>query len=95
MVSEQVRRPGLSTVDASTDQLRRRAKMKNIAKRSLESGEDCNDIPESMRRYLALQAMESGKTLGRDLLSRHGGMAAYGSGMLFNSESSQTKVGMY
>lgn len=95
MVSEQVRCHGLLTVHASANQLRRRAKMKNIAKRSLESGEDCNDIPESMRRYLALQAMESGKTLGRDLLGRHGGMATYDSGMLFNSESNQTKVGMY
>jgi hypothetical protein len=45
-----------------------------------------------MRRYLALQAMESGKPLGRDLLGR-GGAFAYGSGMLLNSESSSSKVG--
>ena len=70
----------------------RRAKIKNIAKKSIESGEDCNDIPESMRRYLALQAMESGKTLGRDFLGRTGGMP-YGSGMLLNTETSSSKVG--
>ncbi|KAF2088037.1 hypothetical protein K490DRAFT_73470 [Saccharata proteae CBS 121410] len=70
----------------------RRAKIKNIAKKSIESGEDCNDIPDSMRRYLALQAMESGKTLGRDFLGRTGGMAPYGSGMLLNTDSSSSKV---
>ncbi|KAJ9637799.1 hypothetical protein H2199_007293 [Coniosporium tulheliwenetii] len=72
----------------------RRAKIKNTVKKSIESGEDCNDIPESMRRYLALQAMESGKSLGRDLLGRSGGgMTPYGSGsMLFNGETSSAKV---
>ncbi|KAF1999956.1 hypothetical protein P154DRAFT_436203 [Amniculicola lignicola CBS 123094] len=70
----------------------RRAKIKNIAKKSIENGDDCNDIPESMRRYLALQAMESGKTLGRDFLGRAGGMAAYGSGMLLNTDTSSSKV---
>jgi len=72
----------------------RRAKIKNIAKKSIESGEDCNDIPESMRRYLALQAMESGKTLGRDFFCRTGGgMAAYGSGaMLLNTDTGSSKV---
>ncbi|KAF2103861.1 hypothetical protein NA57DRAFT_30124 [Rhizodiscina lignyota] len=69
----------------------RRAKIKNIAKKSIESGEDCDGIPESMRRYLALQAMESGKSLGRELLARNG-MAAYGNGMLLNTESSSAKV---
>lgn len=44
-----------------------------------------------MRRYLALQAMESGKPLGRDLLGRGG--FAYGSGMLLNTETSSSKVG--
>lgn len=72
----------------------RRAKIKNIAKKSIESGEDCNDIPESMRRYLALQAMESGKTLGRDFLCRTGGgMVAYGGGaMLLNTDTGSSKV---
>jgi hypothetical protein len=34
----------------------RRAKIKNIAKRSIESGEDCDSIPDSMRQYLAMHA---------------------------------------
>ena len=70
----------------------RRAKIKNIAKKSIENGEDCNDIPESMRRYLALQAMESGKPLGNNLLARGG--FAYSSSMLLNTETSSSKVGM-
>jgi hypothetical protein len=35
-----------------------------MAKKSLETGEDINDMPESMRQYLQLQAMESGKGFG-------------------------------
>ncbi|KAF2279965.1 uncharacterized protein EI97DRAFT_369918 [Westerdykella ornata] len=71
----------------------RRAKIKNIAKKSIENGDDCNDIPESMRRYLALQAMESGKSLGGSLLGRAGGaLAPYGSGMLLNTDTSSSKV---
>ncbi len=34
-----------------------------MAKKSLESGEDMDSIPESMRQYLAMQAMESGKSI--------------------------------
>ncbi|KAF2011534.1 hypothetical protein BU24DRAFT_283278 [Aaosphaeria arxii CBS 175.79] len=71
----------------------RRAKIKNIAKKSIENGDDCNDIPESMRRYLQLQAMESGKSLGGSLLGRAGGsMTPYGSGMLLNTDTSSSKV---
>lgn len=69
----------------------RRAKIKNIAKKSIENGDDCNDIPESMRRYLALQAMESGKSIGTNFLGRSGGMP-YGSGMLLNTDTSSSKV---
>jgi Homeodomain len=46
----------------------RRAKIKNLVKKSIENGEDSNEIPESMRRYLAMQAMETGKPLGRDFM---------------------------
>jgi len=35
-----------------------------MAKKSLETGEDINDMPESMRQYLQMQAMESGKGFG-------------------------------
>lgn len=74
----------------------RRAKIKNIAKKSIEDGGDCNDIPESMRRYLALQAMESGKSIGTGFLGRAGGsMAPYGSGMLLNTDTSSSKVGEF
>src|ERR1700753_3748947 len=69
----------------------RRAKIKNIVKKSIENGEDSNEIPESMRRYLAMQARESGKPLGRDLLGR----GYYGTGsLLLNTETSSSKVGM-
>ena len=68
----------------------RRAKIKNIAKKSIESGEDCNEIPDSMRRYLAIQAAESGNPLGGDLLAR----ASNGTGMFLNPESN-SKVGKF
>ena len=45
-----------------------------------------------MRRYLALQAMESGKSMGTNFLGRAGGMP-YGSGMLLNTDTSSSKVG--
>lgn len=49
-----------------------------------------------MRRYLALQAMESGKSLGGSILGRTGGaMAPYGSGMLLNTDTSSSKVGEF
>ena len=63
------------------DMQNRRAKIKNMAKKSLETGEDIDSIPESMRAYLAMQAMESGKGLGGNYFGRtglspfgHGGM---------------------
>ncbi|KAI9853692.1 MAG: Transcription elongation factor SPT4 [Vezdaea acicularis] len=71
----------------------RRAKIKLLAKKSIETGEDCDAIPESMRQYLALQAMESGKPLGPRFLGR-AGVAAYGSGLLMNGDSTNpSKVG--
>ena len=75
----------------------RRAKIKLMAKKSIETGEDCDAIPESMRNYLALQAMESGKPLANGFLGRTcGPVAAYGSGgMLLGPESGgPSKVGM-
>lgn len=72
----------------------RRAKIKNIAKKSIESGEDCDGIPESMRKYLAMQAMSEGKGIGRELLVRNG-MASFGSsGLMLNNDSNTQKVGM-
>lgn len=73
----------------------RRAKIKLLAKKSIETGEDCDAIPDSMRQYLALQAMESGKPLTRDFLGRSQGLSHYGGGgMIMNAESNAPgKVG--
>ena len=43
--------------------LPRRAKIKLLAKKSIETGEDCDAIPESMRQYLMVQDIESVKPL--------------------------------
>lgn len=72
----------------------RRAKIKLLAKKSIETGEDCDAIPESMRQYLAIQAMESGKSLGGNFLGRSG-LMPYGSGsmMMGGDQGPQGKVG--
>lgn len=58
-----------------------------MAKKSIETGEDLDNIPEAMRQYMAMQAMESGQSLGANFLGR-GGFASYGSGsMLLGSDS--------
>lgn len=69
-----------------------------IAKKSLENGEDCDNIPESLRQLLAMQAMETGRPLPRQLFGRPGlPIAQYGSGgMLMAGDPNATgKVGMY
>ncbi|KAI1847157.1 hypothetical protein JX265_011833 [Neoarthrinium moseri] len=63
----------------------RRAKIKLLAKKSLETGEDIDSIPESMRAYLAMQAMESGKGLGGTFLGRTG-LVPYGTSMMLGGE---------
>ncbi|RFU28864.1 hypothetical protein B7463_g7489, partial [Scytalidium lignicola] len=69
----------------------RRAKIKLMAKKSIENGEDCDGIPEAMRQYLAMQAMESGKGIGTNFLGR--GMMPYGGGnMLMAPEGPAGKV---
>lgn len=72
----------------------RRAKIKNIAKRSIESGEDCDSIPESMRQYLAMQAYGAGgKGLAASVLGRAGpGYGPYGGGLLLTPDASTGKV---
>lgn len=74
---------------------RRRAKIKLLAKKSIETGEDCDAIPDSMRQYLALQATESGKPFVGDFLGRSNGMNPYGGGgMIMSAESNNPgKVG--
>lgn len=72
-----------------------RAKIKLLAKKSIETGEDCDQIPESMRNYLMVQAMESGKPLAREIFGRTANsMTPYGNGTLLNPESANPgKVG--
>ncbi|MCJ1308970.1 hypothetical protein MMC25_002625 [Agyrium rufum] len=60
----------------------RRAKIKTLAKKSIETGEDCDAIPDSYRHYLAMQAIDSGKPLGRSFLGRTG-LGGYGGGSIF------------
>ena len=66
-----------------------------IAKKSIETGEDLENIPESLRQLLAMQAMESGRPFPRQLLRPGGPMAQYGGGsMLLNGDpNAQGKVG--
>ncbi len=66
-----------------------------MAKKTLETGEDGDNMPESLRQLLAMQAMESGRPFPRQLLRPGGPMAQYGSGgMLMNGDpTAQTKVG--
>ena len=71
--------------------MRRRAKIKLLAKKSLETGEDIDSIPESMRQYLAMQAMESGKGLGGPYMGRTS-LMPYGSMMLGGDQGGQGKV---
>lgn len=83
------------TIIQEADQNSRRAKIKLLAKKSIETGEDCDAIPESMRQYLAIQAMESGKSLGGNFLGR-GGLSPYGGGSMLmgGDQNPQGKVGM-
>ncbi|KFA62870.1 hypothetical protein S40285_02237 [Stachybotrys chlorohalonatus IBT 40285] len=71
----------------------RRAKIKLLAKKSLETGEDIDSIPESMRAYLAMQAIESGKGLGGSYLGRTGLLPFGHGGMLLGGDQAgQGKV---
>lgn len=75
----------------------RRAKIKQMAKKSIETGEDCDAIPDSYRNYLAMQAMESGTPLARNFMAQAGGPAAFGNSPVMTGadNGSQAKVGTY
>ena len=49
---------------------RRRAKIKMLAKKSIDGSEDIDGIPESMRQLLAMQAMEAGRPFPRQLMGQ-------------------------
>lgn len=70
----------------------RRAKIKLLAKKNLKTGEDIDSIPESIRAYLAMQAMESGKGLGGSYLGRTGLLPFGHGGMLGGEQGAQGKV---
>ncbi|KAL2870843.1 uncharacterized protein BJX67DRAFT_249993 [Aspergillus lucknowensis] len=55
----------------------RRAKIKMLAKKSIETGEGCDSIPESMRQYLAMQ-FDPSKPGTRDPFGRTGGYGVNG-----------------
>ncbi|KAK4645995.1 Transcription elongation factor SPT4 [Podospora pseudopauciseta] len=70
----------------------RRAKIKMLAKKSLESGEELDTmIPESMRQYLAMQAMESGKSIP-GFFGRPGPFPYGHQGMMGAEQGGQGKV---
>jgi hypothetical protein len=73
----------------------RRAKIKLMAKKSLETGEDIDSIPESMRHYLAIQAIETGKGIGLNFYNRTGlGPQGHGNMMFGGEQGGQGKVCM-
>ncbi|KAG0153132.1 hypothetical protein PDIDSM_4982 [Penicillium digitatum] len=61
----------------------RRAKIKMLAKKSIETGEGCDSIPESMRHYLAMQ-FDPNKPGARDPFGRAG---AYGPPSMYANET--------
>ncbi|KAK2755054.1 hypothetical protein FQN54_006582 [Arachnomyces sp. PD_36] len=69
----------------------RRAKIKMIAKKSIETGEDCDSIPESMRQYLAMQ-YDPTKPQARNLFGRAAGIGYGSNGALLNENSNSSKV---
>lgn len=63
-----------------------------LAKKSIETGEGCDSIPESMRHYLAMQ-FDPTKPGTRDPFGRSPG---YGAPGMYTSESNPSgKVGTY
>lgn len=63
-----------------------------LAKKSIETGEGCDSIPESMRHYLAMQ-FDPNKPGARDPFGRAG---AYGPPSMYASETNPSgKVGTF
>ncbi|KAL7269033.1 Transcription factor [Rhizina undulata] len=72
----------------------RRAKIKLMAKKSIETGEDCDAIPECMRQHMAAQAMEAGRGFSRSYLGdrSRNAYSPYGNGHLTPEPSPQGKI---
>ena len=67
-----------------------------MAKKSLETGEDMDPIPETYRTYLAIQAQETGKPFPKHLLGGGGGGHQMGMGgpqMMSGEMNNSQKVG--
>ncbi|KAJ5899738.1 Homeodomain [Penicillium taxi] len=64
----------------------RRAKIKMLAKKSIETGEGCDSIPESMRNYLAMQ-YDPSKPGTRDSFGR---AIPYGAPGMYANEANQS-----
>ena len=61
-----------------------------MARKSIENGEDCESIPESM------QAMESGKAFFPNMMGSGSGFGGFGNaGMGLSTDTSSGKVGEY
>lgn len=71
----------------------RRAKIKLLAKKSIETGEDIDTIPETYRTYLAIQAQETGKTFPKHLLGSGNQMGLGGHSMMTGEPNNSQKVG--
>lgn len=83
--------PGIVFVSLSLLTQDSRAKIKMLAKKSIETGEGCDSIPESMRHYLAMQ-FDPNKPGARDPFGRTG---AYGPPSMYANETNPSgKVGM-
>ncbi|OBT48864.1 hypothetical protein VE00_00699 [Pseudogymnoascus sp. WSF 3629] len=70
----------------------RRAKIKLLAKKGIEGGEDIDNIPEGMRQYLGLQTMESGRPMGANFMGRDGLVSYRAGGMMGADHGPQGKV---
>ncbi|KAI5282095.1 hypothetical protein KEM54_002985, partial [Ascosphaera aggregata] len=66
----------------------RRAKIKMIAKKGIESGEDCDAIPESMRQYLALH-FDCTTPSARNLICKATGYGTHASNEASSGKTSQ------
>lgn len=73
----------------------RRAKIKLLAKKGIEGGEDIDNIPEGMRQYLGLQTMESGRPMGANFMGRDGLVSYRAGGMMGADQGPQGKVRKY
>jgi len=67
-----------------------------IAKKGIDTGDDLDQIPDSMRQLLAMQAMQEGKPFPAHLMGRPGApINAYGSGgmLMAGDMNNSGKVG--